>query len=87
VKERMDERKVAKDALKKEYLKEIAQKLVEDYKVPDDDICVNGSGRINLDVDDIAILRRIAKDLADKLADTQAELYLQKTQSTKVAEN
>jgi hypothetical protein len=87
----MDERKVVKDALmkdalKKEYLKEIAHQLAVDAKVLDDDIYVNDTGHIVFEVDNVTLMR-IAKDLADKLANTKAELYLQRTQSTKIVEN
>lgn len=74
----MDERKVEKDALKKEYLKEIAHQLAVENKVSDDDIYVNDSGHMIFEVDNRTLMR-IAKDLADKLAYTKAELYLQRT--------
>ncbi|MGD0029247.1 MAG: hypothetical protein ABSC91_09935 [Candidatus Bathyarchaeia archaeon] len=74
----MDERKVEKDALKKEYLKEIAHQLAVENKVLDDDIYVNDSGHIIFEVNNDTLIR-IAKDLADKLANTKAEIYLQRT--------
>lgn len=72
---RMVERKVEQDALKKEYLKEIAHQLAVENKVREDDIYVNDSGHIVFEVDNDTLMR-IAKDLADKLANTKAELYL-----------
>jgi hypothetical protein len=74
----MHERKVEKDALKKEYLKEIAHQLAVENKVLDDDIYVNDSGHIIFEVNNDTLIR-IAKDLADKLANTKAEIYLQRT--------
>jgi hypothetical protein len=84
----MDERKVVKEALKKENLKEIAHQLAVNNKIQEDDVYVNEKGRMILDIDDsdVDIMRRMIIELADELADTKAELYLQKTQSTKVAE-
>jgi ribose 5-phosphate isomerase len=85
---RMDERKVAKEALKKENLKEIAHQLAVNNKIKEDDIYVNDKGRMILDIDssDIDAMRRMIIELADELAEAKAELWLQK-QSTEISKN
>ena len=85
----MDERKIAKDALKREYLKEIASQLVKEGNLSGDAITVDEKGEIifwgaiRLNPDYVFGLVRF---LAVELANTKAELWLQ-SQSTNDKKN
>lgn len=89
----MNERDVAKEALKKEHVKEIVKKIAQEAfekKLINnlEDINVDDKGKITFDITgnysahDVAILEDFIRHLIGELADTKAELWLQ-TQSVK----
>jgi hypothetical protein len=85
----MDERRIAKDALKREYLKEITCQLIKEGKLSDDAITVDEKGEIQF----WGAIRQnpdyvfgLVRFLAVELANTKAELWLQ-SQSTNDKKN
>ena len=81
----MDERQIAKDALKKEYLKEIAIQLCKAGNLKENAIYVDEEGQIRFprattgEANRMTVLVRF---LADEIADSKAEMWL-RTQSNK----
>jgi hypothetical protein len=76
----MDERKVVKDALKKEYLKEITHQLSKKWGFLNSDIYVDEEGFLKLGrVAQIKpdVLFELLSYLGTELADSKAELWLQ----------
>ena len=75
----MNEREVAKEALKKKYLEVIAEELFAEAKgkIPSEDVSVDDKGKLLLDIDDNDVLKAFVKYLANTLAEAKAELCLQ----------
>jgi hypothetical protein len=73
----MDERQIAKDALKKEYLKEIVSELVKEEVVREGVIEIDQRGEVQFFGHNPDHLYAVVRALFDKLANTKAELWLQ----------
>lgn len=72
----MDERKIAKDALKTEYLKEIVSESSKKLNLKEDALFIDNQGEIMFPRTPIE-LYSLVRFLANELANTKAELWLQ----------
>ncbi len=83
----MSERDVAKEALKKKYLEDIAKDLFKESKGKiqfPEDVKVDENGKLQIDhLVDVNFLRVAVSYLANELANTKAELWLQSLKAEK----
>ena len=77
----MDERQIAKDALKREYLKEIVKESSKKLNLDEDAIYLDGTGEILFR--HVTELYSVVRFLANELANAKAELWLQSLKTEK----
>jgi len=78
----MDESQIAKDTLKKEYLKEILKESSKKLDLNEDAIFLGNNGEILFSAD-VTELYTVVRFLASELANAKAELWLQSLKSEK----